>query len=137
MNPEQKYIILLGLAITIKHLHEKGIYLISLHPKNILLNEKYYPMISDFTISKYTRRKVEQKKIELNDFKSDPYLAPESFENDIFNESSNAYSFALIAFRLLSNKPLFVLIIASVVANVLRLSAMSLKSVLIYVPAEQ
>ena len=76
ISDTQKYIIILGTSLGMKYLHSIGIVHRDLKPANILLNEKYYPLICDFSFSIKTNEK-------LNNFLMESwlgtpfYMAPE------------------------------------------------------------
>ena len=100
---QKKYIILLGIAIAMEYLHNEGVVHRDLKPDNILLDDNYYPRISDFGSSiMYSERDQKRKQTEL-DIVSSMYIAPEIFlEKEAYSYKVDVYSFAMIAYELLT-----------------------------------
>ncbi|KAK8880655.1 positive regulation of cilium movement [Tritrichomonas musculus] len=99
------YIILLGIAIGMKHVHSQNIIHRDLKPDNILLDENFYPHISDFGCAMISDINLSQ--FYLNSQAGTPlYMAPEMFLEKVYNHKVDVYSFSLIAYELITgNRP--------------------------------
>lgn len=95
------YIIILGLSIAINYLHKHNITHYRLHPCNVLFDENFYPVLSEYLVSKET---FENYWIHhTNTFPQYFYDHP---DNDLV-PASNAYSFSLMIYSLISHKMIF------------------------------
>ena len=97
-----RYLILLGISLGMKYLHSKGFIHQSLDPENILLDEHYYPRISDYSLSKEPKRKLTDTQKSALD--STIYTAPEIKRGRSFNNTVDAFSFSLIAYQLITKE---------------------------------
>ncbi|KAK8841580.1 hypothetical protein M9Y10_027205 [Tritrichomonas musculus] len=97
-----KYIILLGIAISLKYIHSQGVIYRNIRPKSILLDDQFYPRIWCFELS-YTTDK-ELTETEMNDrFGTFPYMAPEYFsEGSSYSYKIDVYSFAIIMYQVMT-----------------------------------
>lgn len=98
-----KYITLLGTALAMNYLHSINITHKDLKPTNILLNERFYPQISDFVLTQYSEKelsKIFMKKSIANYF----YVAPEINIGRPFTSKADVYSFGMIAYEIITNK---------------------------------
>ena len=89
-----KYIICLGVAISMRHFHSKHIVYRDLKPENILLDEHFYPIISDFGISKESHQGIGT----VN------YMAPEMLEGEKYNLSVDAYAYSMFLYWILTGE---------------------------------
>ena len=98
----QKIIILYGIALTMKFLHEHGILHRDLKPANILLDKSLYPKICDFGLSKNecSTEKTKQVGTPL-------YMSPEIIRNNDYTEAGDVYAFGMIAYELLANEIIY------------------------------
>lgn len=96
-----KYIILLGITLGMKYLHSLGIMHRNLKPCHILLDENYYPLITDFLYSNTSDEQLTKIILESN---SPSYIAPEVFLGNPYTYKSDIYSFSLIAYELVTGK---------------------------------
>lgn len=99
----KKYIILFGIALGMKLLHYKSIVHRDLKPDNILLDEHLYPKISDFGCSSISTDDIFDMLLNSEEGTS-AYMAPEIFTNEYFTYKIDIYSFALIAYELITGK---------------------------------
>lgn len=99
-DQSKQYLILLGIAEGMKHLHNSGIIHRNLHPSNILLDKKLYPHVSDFGYSIISDLLLSS--IDSNEIS--PYLAPEIITNNLYTFKSDVYSFSIIAYHIITGK---------------------------------
>ncbi|KAK8835753.1 hypothetical protein M9Y10_040573 [Tritrichomonas musculus] len=95
------YILILGIAIGLKHLQNRNIVYIVFHPRNILLNENFYPIISDFIVSYLSL--FSYLFVHNVEFERTAYLPPGT-PDDLFTYSSNIASYSLILYHILTRK---------------------------------
>lgn len=101
INDQTKdYIIILGIAIAMKHLHDNGIVHESFCPRSILLDENFYPIVCDLGFSKDSTYPLNVPQ-EYELVKIASYMPPEYFEESRFDPSSNVYSYSLILFNIM------------------------------------
>ena len=99
----KKYINLLGISDAIQYLHNQGITHLNLKPKNILFDSNYYPRISNFYFSRFITEKMNLTKEGEKD--AFIYSAPEIlFNKDNDEQSDDVYSFAMIAYEIITEK---------------------------------
>lgn len=99
----KRYIILLGIAEGMKHLHSLNIVHRDLKPANILIDYDFHPYISDFGQSLISDISV--KDIIMKSVKGTPiYMAPEVVSAKKYTYKADVYSFALIAYQLITNQ---------------------------------
>ena len=84
-----------------QYLHSKDIVHGNLTPNNIILDEQNYPHISDFGLSRFSRKN-------LIDLDSPVYTAPEILEEKEFDSKADSYSYGLIAYQLITGLQPFV-----------------------------
>ncbi|KAK8898360.1 hypothetical protein M9Y10_000645 [Tritrichomonas musculus] len=109
-NPDfsssKKYIILLGIAKGMECLHNSGIIHRDLKPANILLDQNFYPHICDFGESEVSELAISS--ILMDSCKGSPaYMAPEVFSDDLYSYKADMFSFAILAYQLLTGKAPF------------------------------
>lgn len=106
----KKYINLLGITDGMRYLHEHRIIHRDLKPENILIDSNYYPVICDFGLSIFIPEEL-RKSASLTmsrDFGTPLYNAPELFEGTgKYNISVDVFSFALIAYEIITGKSVF------------------------------
>lgn len=102
-NETKKLINIYGIASSLSYLNSVNIIYKDLNPENIVLDDFLCPKLINFSfvdIPKQMSRIVEEE-----EFKGTPkYAAPELFDNEKFNQSTVAYSFAQILYELISGK---------------------------------
>lgn len=96
-----KYINLLGIAYGMQYLHSRGIVHGNLKPQNILLDLHSYPHITDFGLSKLTETSF------LN-ADSLVFNAPEIFELKEKDFKSDVYSYAMVAYLIITGENPFI-----------------------------
>lgn len=105
LTDQQKYIIILGLTLGMYYLHQHDVVHCDLKPQNILLDDNYYPYISDFGISK----SISQLEPMSSNFNGGTpiYTAPEKRNNKDVKDSfkTDVYSYSLVLYEILTPKP--------------------------------
>lgn len=96
-NPPQwnlatKIIIIYGLVAGMKYLHKFNVSHRDLKPQNILIDEKFRPIITDFGIS----RTFDPETLMSTYAGTILYMAPEMLSNGNYTEKVDVYSFGLI-----------------------------------------
>lgn len=116
----KKYINLLGIAYGMRFIHSKKLILRNLSPKSILLDDHFYPRISEFFFAHHVKEKNDEgSKIDIlnNDVGSDFHAAinkkwnktilfqsPEVLLNSkSVSFSSDVYSFSILAYLILTD----------------------------------
>lgn len=97
------YIILLGIALAIRNLHRQNKSLFDLNPDNIFLDNFLRPHLLYFGDTSISDD--ERKKEYLKTYRKLPlYLAPEILNNEPLTYKSDAYSFSLIAYQIITGQ---------------------------------
>lgn len=86
-------IILIGIARSMMLLHKHNIIHGDLKPSNILLDENFYPYLTDFTDPKMFDGELPYTPI---------YSAPEVLKKQQFSEKSDVYSFGMIMYNVVT-----------------------------------
>ena len=108
-NATKKLINIYGIVLGMKYLHEHNILHRDLKPDNVLLDENYYPKITDFGVSRMFDWNLTQKK--TRSFEGTPlYMAPEIFEDAYYSFKADTYSFSIILYEIFSNKDISMII---------------------------
>ena len=99
-------IILIGIARAMMILHQKRIIHRDLKPDNILLDENFQPLISDFNLSKMC--KMGESYNQSHNFGTPAYMAPEVFfaSEKYNNFKADVFSFGAIMYEILTNEQL-------------------------------
>ena len=92
-DPTNLQIIITGIAFGMMILHKHNIMHRDLKPENILIDEKSYPHIIDFGISKFLFQKKQIHHTACIGTKG--YSAPE-VQSGVYNEQADVYSFGMI-----------------------------------------
>ena len=89
----------------LSYLHSKGTYILQLNPKNVLVDSKYEIKLSDIgNFIQSDKTKMTSTKFNCSLF----YLSPEQLTNlKEFDDKSDVYSFSLIVYEIITNKPAF------------------------------
>ncbi|KAK8844370.1 hypothetical protein M9Y10_024227 [Tritrichomonas musculus] len=103
VSSSKNYIILLGIAEGMKYLHSCKIIHLDLKPGNVLLDENFYPYISDFGLSKISEYSLSKNFFES--FAGTPsYMAPEIISDIPYTYKVDVYSFSIIAYEIITGK---------------------------------
>lgn len=105
-GPTQKSIIAYGVASAMKYLHKSArksgaVMHRDLKSGNILLDEKFRPMLADFGFAKVVREK-EQESMRRNTQQrgSWPWMAPEVMTGTSYGPEADVFSYAMILYEL-------------------------------------
>jgi serine/threonine protein kinase len=102
-NPTGIGIMICGIVLGMRYVHFSGIINGDLQPSNILLNEKGYPLITDFRSSRF--ESDDATPIAGGTFY---YAAPEQFdEGAVLTRKTDVFTFRLILYELLVGEPVF------------------------------
>ncbi|KAK8896527.1 hypothetical protein M9Y10_014435 [Tritrichomonas musculus] len=97
----QKQIILVGIARGLMILHSKRIIHRDIKPENILLDENYYPKITDFGFSKIVDPgNSSNQSAQLG---TCAYMAPEVMNGVRYNSKADVYSFGILMYELITD----------------------------------
>ncbi|OHT16184.1 hypothetical protein TRFO_41981 [Tritrichomonas foetus] len=99
-NMTQKYIIILGVAAGMMHLHSLSIMHRDLKPENILLDENFEPHIGDFGLAKQII--LGDEKANTGKLGTPLYMAPELFSDQPYDMKVDVYSFGMIVYEILT-----------------------------------
>jgi len=99
LTPTNKTIIMIGIAYGMKHIHSKGIIHRDLKPMNVLLDERLFPKISDFGISRIADRTT---MINTSNAGTPMWMAPELFTESTYTNKVDVYSYAMILWEMLT-----------------------------------
>lgn len=91
LTPTEKSVIMYGIAVGMEHIHNLGIIHRDLKSMNILLDDRYYPMICDFGLSRVLPEEHELMTLEIG---TTNWMAPELFEKSEYTEKIDVYAFA-------------------------------------------
>lgn len=104
----KRSIISFGIAAGMAHIHQNNIIHRDLKPSNILLDENYYPKISDFNYGKFLLDDLNKDSDTINPSIGTPkYWAPELFKNSEITNKVDVYSYAIILYELWTTNPAF------------------------------
>lgn len=96
-----RYIILLGIAEGMKYLHSLKIAHRDLKPANVLLDENYYPHITDFGTAKLSDESF--LSLCMNTYNGTPlYMAPEIINGEGYTYKIDIFSFAILAYEVIT-----------------------------------
>ena len=95
LDSTQRFIIIIGIAYGMKHLHSNNVPHGALKPENVLIDDQYQPLLSSYGLSKL-----------LNDFKvpviRQIYMTPSSNNGNEF--ADDILGFSMILYLLLTNQ---------------------------------
>lgn len=103
LSNTQKLIIMYGIAAGLDYLHSHDLNHFDLSPTNILIDEKFHPKICEIGYSKHFNGLKSMAKVK----DISQYVAPEVVMTNAYSKESEVYSFALIAYEILTNKKPF------------------------------
>lgn len=104
LTPTNKSIILYGVSKGMEKLHSLNIIHRDLKSLNILLDEKKYPKISDFGMSK---KKTDADNTMTKQMGTPHWMAPEMFENANYNNKVDVYSFGILIWEVVTGQTPF------------------------------
>ena len=96
-----RQIILIGIARGMKYLHDRNIIHRDLKLDNILLDDDFHPLITDFGMSKFFETGHTYSQSQYGGTIS--YIAPEIFRNDPYGPEADVYSFAILMFEVVTD----------------------------------
>lgn len=96
----ERQIILVGIARGMKYLHAHNVIHRDLKPGNILLNEDYYPFITDFGMSKICKFGHSQSQSLYGG--TVKYDAPEILKAEKYNKKVDVYAFGILMFEVVT-----------------------------------
>ena len=105
LTPTLKSKILFGIAVRIRHMHRKNVIHRDLKPDNILLDKDFNPRISDFGLARFITENEEG--IMTGDLGTMTYMAPEVMGTNDYNKKADVYSFAMLAYHLVTGEEPF------------------------------
>lgn len=106
-NATTKYICFIGIAHAMHYLHSNRIIHRDLKPLNVLLDEKFYPYVCDFGISRCFSKEIANAiQMEMTGCVGTPYyMAPELFNPDaVYGASVDVYAYGMTLYQMISGK---------------------------------
>lgn len=98
-TPTKRMISLFGIAYGMKILHENNVIHRDLKPGNILLDDNFYPKITDFGFSKISEDNTSQSTTGIG---TPIYMAPELIDGYDFTNSVDVYAYAFMAYEIIT-----------------------------------
>lgn len=92
-NQTKRYINILGISSALNYLHQNKIFHGNLNPSVIFLDENLHPKICDYGISRDFKEIIKE---------SYQYVAPEILQGEPYGFSADIYSFAMIAYEIIT-----------------------------------
>lgn len=96
-----RQIILIGVSRGMKYLHDRDIIHRDLKPGNVLLNDEYQPLITDFGLSKFLQ--YDHSKSQSNSVGTLPYMAPEVISDTKYGRKADVYSFGVLMYEVVTD----------------------------------
>lgn len=104
-NDTKKLIVIYGVASAMAHIHSEGIIYCRLIPRNILLDEKFHPKISDFSCARRNDDDDDDDDGDNDDLiKENEYLAPEVLSEKRYSKEGDVFSFGVIIYIIFYNR---------------------------------
>ena len=98
----KKMISLFGIAVGMKHIHQKGVIHRDLKTGNVLLDDNLYPRITDFGLSKIT--KIQETQSVFGG--TVQYMAPEVMSEDsYYSFPVDVYAYSMIIYEVITGLP--------------------------------
>ena len=100
--------ILIGISRGMMYLHKHHIMHRDLKHENIILDENFNPLITDFGLSKYSE--TGQSANQTQYIGTSAYIAPEIINGNRYNSKADVYSFGIIMYEIITDSipyPLF------------------------------
>ena len=113
LSPTQKTIIAAGIAHAFARFHEYGLIYRDLKPDNILLDDKFYPIICDFGIARDAGQSTanDKEEIKTKAVGTFGFIAPELIDDStevVYNQPVDVYSYAMLLFNMIENHRPFI-----------------------------
>ena len=103
-SPTKRVICAIGIAAGLAHIHNLGVIHRDIKPANILLNDKMWPLISDFGLS----RDVPTEADDITRGIGTPlYMAPEILKGEVYERPADVYAYGLLLYELVTGNPIF------------------------------
>ena len=99
----KKAISIFGIAAGMLYMHQHNIMHRDLKSANILLDEHFYPKISDFAVAKSNKEGIEQM-LQQTPTGTPAYMAPEILQQEPYNNKVDVFSFAIILYEIFTCK---------------------------------
>lgn len=96
-----RQIILIGVSRGMKYLHDRYIIHRDLKAGNILLDSNFYPLITDFGMSKFVEVGHSYSQSQFGG--TLPYMAPEIHKGEKYGPKADVYSFAILMYEVLTD----------------------------------
>lgn len=108
-NDTAKLIVIYGIAAGMSYLHSHNVVHCNLKTENIILDNDYYPFITDFALSKIIHEKLNKKTIDSTNkiHGTVVYLPPEFFTDYQYTKQSDVYAFSMIMYEILTGEKPF------------------------------
>lgn len=104
LTPTNKTIIMIGCAHAMASLHRIGIIHRDLKSMNVMLNDKLYPVITDFGISRFANS---ESTLMTQQIGTPHWMAPEVFSSDTYSNKVDVYAYAVLLWELLAESTPF------------------------------
>jgi serine/threonine protein kinase len=100
MWPTMHTLSVFGIAFGMEHIHAKGYVHGDLKPANVFFDERFYPVIGDFGLTRLTGQEVQLP------FGTPLYMAPEFYtDRDQDSQKIDVYSYAMLLYSLFCQYP--------------------------------
>lgn len=106
-NDTKSLIVIYGIVAGMSFLHEHKILHNDLKPSNILLDDDFHPKIADFGLSQVIAKDEDNSSKTLNVKGTPNYIAPEVWDDQIYSEASDVYSFGILLYELVFKQKAF------------------------------
>lgn len=101
-SPTKRTINMIGVVAGMKYVHEKNVFHRDLKPDNVFLDDKFYPKIADFGLSRFVNEDDAAVSSQLG---TPFFMAPELFFTDTkITKAIDVYAFALVVLSLFDPK---------------------------------
>jgi serine/threonine protein kinase len=98
-------IVTVGIVLGMIEMHQRNIWHRDLKPSNILLDENHRPRVCDFGSS--CTQEMDRTQTGGDQIGTLQYRAPELWENDVYTEKVDIFSFALILYEMVVGRKVF------------------------------
>ena len=107
LDGSQKTIIAMGIADAMRMIHEKGAIHRNLKSGNILLDDKLFPRVTDFGLSRFLEEGNSSSFLMTQSVGSPHWMAPEQFESSDYTNKIDVYAYGLLLWEMLTGKTPF------------------------------